>query len=217
MTLPTKRNRGFTLAELVITLTLVAIMASIALLSADTHRGESTESIGRIVAADLSLARSVAIESGAPWTVKFDFTDNSYQFLYSGPSTPPKISHPLHPGTPLHGYRVKLDRLIDNGLSQITTRLGSMHLRSTRSNIDTITFNPMGGTGPSTHQDSLLMLTSGSGRNQNRCELTVSWLTGQTWINLDAAPEIQTVKSAKGTRDHSGRGSRSGRPNRWGG
>ncbi len=209
--------QGFTLIELVITLSLIAIMASIAIVSSDAHRNHSVDTIGKIIASDLHLARSVAIEQNTQWAIKFDLANNSYQFVYEGTSNPPTVSHPQYPGTPLNGYRVDLNRLIGTRLHQTSCQLSSVQLQSTGDRVDSVTFGPMGGTGPSTHQDTQLTLTSGSGRNQSKCDLTVSWLTGQTWINMDSSALTSTAGSVNSASKPNRNADRSRRGKRWGG
>jgi len=213
---PCRRQlQGFTLMELVISLTLIAIMASIAILSADAYRGHSVDSVGRIVAADLELVRSIAIAQGKPWSVQFDLDNNSYEFVYAGADTPPTLSHPLHPGTPLHGYRVDLNRLIGTRLHQTSCALRSVRLQSTKSAVHRVTFDPLGGTGPTVHQDTLVTLSAGSGATQSQCELTVSWVTGHTWLSLDGPTE--TGNSHTAAKPSGGKpGGRGSRRSRWG-
>lgn len=216
MTPRPRTSPGFTLMELVISLTLIAIIASVAILSVDPYRSHSVDSIGRIIAADLQLARSMAIEHDAPWSVQFDLENNSYTFVYAGDNTPPTVSHPQYPGTPLHGYRVDLNRLIGTKLHQTTCKLSSVRLRSTGLQVEQVTFGPLGGTGPAVHQDTLVMLTAGSGGTQSQCELTVSWVTGHTWLNLDGSTETHNTNAATNSRSGTRRGRGSRRGSRWG-
>ncbi|MEO1996097.1 MAG: hypothetical protein ABGZ17_12565, partial [Planctomycetaceae bacterium] len=66
-------------------------------------------------------------------------------------------------------------------------------------------------------QHTPLPLTSGSGRNQSKRELTVSWLTGQPWIPMDSSALTSTAGSVNSASKPNRNADRSRRGKRWGG
>lgn len=66
-------------------------------------------------------------------------------------------------------------------------RLAAARLVSTQEPVGDVTFQPQGGTGPARAIDTEIWLTQGVGAESRVRRITVSWVTGQAWIDSPAA------------------------------
>ena len=173
---------GFTLLETLIVVAIIAVLATVLVPTSQSMVLQSLESSARILAADLRLARSQAIQFDTDWSVKFDQANNSYSLVHTGSGTPPALRNPLAPAGTADGvYVVELSRLGGSMTETSGIRLAGGVLKYSRTNVTDVTFGPTGGTSPLRVEDTEIWLTSGQGRETRVVRLTVSWLTGQIW------------------------------------
>lgn len=179
---PVVRSRdGFTLFELVLVIALMAILSSVAFISFEPDEQEALKAAARIVAGDLQLARSMAQQTGGPWSLQFDSSRSDYQFRFEGTGPPPNMFHPQQPTQLVHGLRTSLTRIGDAALGQHQFQLLGMRTASSLDPRDAITFQPLGGLGPMLVEDVEVWLGTSTGSRQVR--LVVSWVTGQIWVD----------------------------------
>lgn len=180
----THTRKAFTLVEMLIAVTIMGILASV-VISASTSGGTQTlESVARVLAADLQLARSLAIQHDTEWTVEFDTDANQYELIHTGNGTPPAPVNPLatagaKPGT----YVVDLQHLGTTTTGDNRVRLSGAALKSSRARVTNVTFGPLGGTGPARNEETVVLLTDSNGVSPRYVRLTISWITGQVWID----------------------------------
>ncbi len=197
---PMPARSAFTLLETLIAMTVLAIVASVVMTSASSSGTQGLESVARVLAADLRLARSLAIQYNTQWSVRFDVANNAYELEHTGPGNPPPLENPLAPSE--KAYRIVVGRLgtaagKDNGI-----RLAGAALSDSRSNVTDVTFGPLGGTGPLRSDDTVILLTEGLGAEMRAVKLTISWITGQVWLDRPALfnPNAVTAKPLPATR-----------------
>ena len=181
-------RKAFTLLETLIAVTLLAILASVVVTASSSAGTQSLESLARVVAADLRLARNQAVQYNSAWTVRFDPDDNAYELVHTGTGNPPQLQLPF--ATPGDPYRVELHRLgtvdADNGV-----RLNPLTLKSSGTIVTDVTFEPLGGTGPLRTEDTMITLTRTQGTTTQAVRLTISWLTGR--VQLERASALPTT------------------------
>lgn len=179
--IPNDRS-GLTLVEMLIALSVLAILAAVVLPAVRSTEAQSLESVVRVVAADLRLARAAAIQCGTEWTVRFDPATNAYELVHTGAGSPPALSNPLAAaGEPTDRYLVRLDRFAP-AKSPGRFRLAAVSLKDSGQPVSDVTFGPLGGTGPARAEDTVIWLTTGAGPETQAVRLTISWITGQVWI-----------------------------------
>lgn len=181
----TRKNRSaFTLVELLIVVSLVGVLVSIAVPAFRSHRTQSLESVARILAADLRLARSQAIQFNTEYTVRFDVANNAYELVHTGTGNPPPLRNPLAPVGEEDGpYRVEVGRLGTPTTGNNGIRLVGAVLEASRQTVDEVTLGPLGGTGPTRTEDTLIGLATKPDEGTRFVLLTVSWINGQVWID----------------------------------
>jgi type II secretory pathway pseudopilin PulG len=167
-----------------IVVVVMGILAAIVIPSLRSSHAQSLESTARILAADLRLARSQAVQFNTEYTVQFNLAANSYTIVHTGTGSPPVLKNPLAPaGQELGPYVVDLDSLGSLGVAAGDIRLAGVALKTSQQNVAGIEFGPLGGTGPARNEDTIFWITTGTG-NDTRCvRLSVSWVTGQVWVD----------------------------------
>jgi len=183
-----QNNRhAFTLIELLIVIMLIAILASVSLISTEGSGVLSLEATARIVAADLRLARNYAIKFNTEYSVAFDFDTQSYEILHTGAgSLPVPQNHLAGSAVDSSKYIRTLQKQSLNLPEQVY--LKEVTLNTSRSNVTDLAFGPMGGTGPARNEDTILILSTARNGTTFYIPITVSWITGQAWIE-----DIQTI------------------------
>lgn len=178
------RRFGFTLFEILIAISALAILAAVVLPSFQSVDAQALESLARVVAADLRLARNEAIRHNTNYTVRFDHNTNSYEIEHTGSGSPPALRNPFAPpGTPDGVYQVELGRFGPTRAQSSGVRFAGAALADSLQTVTEVTFGPTGGTGPSRSEDTIIFLNSGSGTSTKSVRLTISWVTGQVWID----------------------------------
>lgn len=168
---------------MLVAVTILAILASVVIPASSSSGPQSLQAAARILANDLQLARGLAIQHNTQWSVQFDSKDNSYELVHTGSGSFPVPENPLAPPSERNaGYIVDFDELwlISSGNDGV--QFAGAALDQSGAAVTDIAYGPMGGTGPTRSDDTLIVLTRGSGKDMQTLTLTVSWVTGQVWI-----------------------------------
>lgn len=78
------RKPGFTLIELLIVVSLMMVLAGLALPHSAPSLHEQLRSTARILAGDLAYARSLAVMNASSYRLSFDLASNTYTLRHSG-------------------------------------------------------------------------------------------------------------------------------------
>jgi prepilin-type N-terminal cleavage/methylation domain-containing protein len=184
---------GFTLVEMLLVVTILGIVAAVVIPTLDSTTGQvSLESLARLVAADLRLARQAAVQYNTSYTVAFDLAANTYQIMHTGSGGPPPLVNPLSHNSNLSLVDLKVVGL--NRQGQMRVILGGAVLKVSQAPVVNVTFAPLGGTGPSRTQDTEIWLTQGSGANRRAIVLSIQWLTGSVSVgDVQLFPATQVL------------------------
>lgn len=170
-------QRGFTLIEVLIVVTVMAILAAVIVPTMNSASGViALESVAQSIAADLRIARQMAVQYNTSYAVTFDFVGNTYQIAQSGSGQAPSLDNLLSPGA--SSGKINLSNFGAGRLGQARVFLAGAALSGSKGSAVNVTFGPIGSTGPSRNQDTVLWLTEGSGKDRRCILLTVQWITG---------------------------------------
>ncbi len=176
---------GFSVFEMLCSVIVVAILAAVVVPRLEPSGVQSIESVARILASDLNYARSLAIQYNTQWSVQFDPVDNHYDLVYAGGGLQPYF--PVNPrgygDAPAALYRVQVNRLGESTVGDNGVRLAGAALKTSQTNVVGVTFGPQGSLGPAQSDDAVVWFTYGSGGSMIYVRLTISWVTGQTWVD----------------------------------
>lgn len=185
--------RGFTLYEVCITMAIVAVLAAVVVPSMAPSSTLRLEAVARILASDVTYARSLAVQYNTNWSLQFDLNNNRYDLVYTGGGTQPffPVNTRGYGDGPTSLYRVTIGQLGESTVGNNGVKLAGAALKTSTTNVTDITFGPLGGTGPARSEDTVIWLTEGTGSNTKYVRLTVSWITGQVWLDR---PDMFTTK-----------------------
>ena len=179
------RRRGISLVDTLLSVTILGILAATVIPSMSTAGTQRLEAVGRILASDLTYARSLAIQYNTNWSISFDLTNNTYQLNFAGTGTAPVT--PVNPrdfsDSQTAAYLVQVERLGGSTVASNGVRLAGIAGKTTQSHYTTVTFGPLGGTGPARSEDTVIWITEGAGSETKYLRITLSWVTGQVWLD----------------------------------
>lgn len=181
------RRTGYTLVELMMTITVLAIVAGMAIPSFEPDVAAQLESFADVVAADLSQVRQLAIAHNSSYRITFDAAHNRYYYEHSGTNSalntlPPTIYR--HPDNTTTKHYFDLSSMPRLGPAVTLTTVLAMS--SSPTSLTTLEFGPLGAT---THSaDTAVWLQSGSDSNLRYINVRINAVTGlATPSEIDAA------------------------------
>lgn len=181
-------RRAFSMIELLTVVGIVGILAAVVVPSLAGSSTQKLESAARILAGDLQYARQLAIQYDTLWGLDFDLTRNRYELKFRGAGTPPVMPRNSRAAgdAPGAAYVVDLGKLGESTVGNSGVRLAGVALQNSQQPAASITFHELGSTAPSRSQDTVIWLTHGAGPQTKYVRLTVSWVTGQVWVDRPA-------------------------------
>jgi len=156
---------GFSLIELLLVISLMAILAGLVLPSSNPSIHDQLQAAGRIVSGDLAYGRSLAVTYNSPYCIEFDLTENRYVLSHSGtnPALNTLPDSPFrNPDDPDNQHVVDLDELPHLGVGvkiAAVAEMGSMCKA-----VDDVEFGPLGETTRSGL--TVIWLSAGQGLSQ---------------------------------------------------
>jgi Tfp pilus assembly protein FimT len=175
------RQTGFSVVELLLVLALVGLLTALVLPGADPAAHEQLDAASQALAADLALARSLAVSNGSSYRVSFDVPQNQYTIEHTGGNAQLLIL----PASPFHRRNASHTQLIC-ALSDLpglggTPRLVLAHAGSDAAQALThVEFGPLGATTQT--DDTRVWLAVGAGGGARYQDVRVQAATGMASV-----------------------------------
>jgi hypothetical protein len=166
-----------------IVVTVIGILASIAIPSMNSAPSLGLKAAGRVLATDLRMASDLSIQYSTQYTVTFDVANNQYQLTLTGPGSPPALQNPYDPSSSSGTYIVPIGQFGANTKTTNGVRLLGAKLKTSGQSVTNISFGSLGGTGPGRTEDTEIWLIYGPTWNPQYLRLTVAAITGEVWMD----------------------------------
>jgi prepilin-type N-terminal cleavage/methylation domain-containing protein len=184
-----RTSRGLTLVEVMLAVMVLGIMAALAVPSFEPSVLSQLRAVAQIVAADVGLARDLAISNNSKYRLTFERTENRYRLEHSGTNgaldTLPATPFTDRANTALRQY-TDMDELPHLGVG---IRLAEVELQSSPAVATTsVEFGSLGSTTASSA--TAIWLTAGTSTSQHYVAVTIDAVTGLAEIGdpTTAAP-----------------------------
>jgi len=175
-------RRGYTLVEVMIAISITAIMAGAAVPLFQPNVTVQLEATGQVVAADLMRVRDLAVSNNSSYRLTFDLAQNQYYLEHSGTNaalnTLPSTIYLNSSNTATRQY-TKLDDLPHIGVSPKLHAVVTVATGAT--NVTTVEFDALGATTASA--ETQIWLTTGSGDGLRYISLRIDPVTGLVRVN----------------------------------
>jgi prepilin-type N-terminal cleavage/methylation domain-containing protein len=170
-----RRRSAFSLVELLIVVSIMGILAAVALPSLNPGIHEQLQSAARIVAADLAYGRSLAVANNSSYQFNFDLANNRYVLRHSGSDS--SLDHlPDSPyrsvSDPSDRYRIELSEILNLGGHDV--RLAAV--KAAGANVAALEFGPLGET--ARPEETTVWLAAGRGDETRYLPVRVHPVTG---------------------------------------
>jgi prepilin-type N-terminal cleavage/methylation domain-containing protein len=177
-----KSRRGYTLVEVMIAVSITAIMAGAAVPLFQPNVTVQLEATGQVVAADLMRVRDLAVSNNSSYRLTFDLAQNQYYLEHTGTNaalnTLPSTIYLNSSNTATRQY-TKLDDLPHIGVSPKLHAVVTVATGAT--NVTTVEFDALGATTASA--ETQIWLTTGSGDGLRYISLRIDPVTGLVRVN----------------------------------
>jgi prepilin-type N-terminal cleavage/methylation domain-containing protein len=175
-------RRGYTLVEVMIAISITAIMAGAAVPLFQPNVTVQLEATGQVVAADLMRVRDLAVSNNSSYRLTFDLAQNQYYLEHTGTNaalnTLPSTIYLNSANTTTRQY-TKLDDLPHIGVSPKLHAVVTVATGAT--NVTTVEFDALGATTASA--ETQIWLTTGSGDGLRYISLRIDPVTGLVRVN----------------------------------
>lgn len=192
------RRAAFTLIELLIVLSLMAVLAGLVMPSTNSAIRDQLRSAAQVMSADLAYARNVAVACGSPCRVSLDFENHRYLIESTTGQLP---ASPFgDPNGPADKLIVDLGALPHLGVP-VRLEAAGVYGSSIRPT-DSVEFGPLGETAAAGY--TRIWLSAGEGDSKRYFLLSVNPVTGlATWDDSSSfsatAPPASLVQRAEAT------------------
>jgi prepilin-type N-terminal cleavage/methylation domain-containing protein len=173
----TRTAAGFSLIELLIVISIMGVLAAMAIPSLNASLHDQLQSAAQIVASDLSYGGSLAVANGSNYRFTFDLPNNRYILEHTGangalatlPRTP--FRSPQDPPTQ---HIFDLDELPRIGAAIRLTAVGTTGTAPQK--VTTLEFDQLGAT--TRNEETAIWLTGGFGSDARYISVLVNPVTG---------------------------------------
>jgi prepilin-type N-terminal cleavage/methylation domain-containing protein len=196
---PRRTPFGYTLIEILLVVSIVAVLAASMLTSSNTGARGQLRSLAHIIQTDLAYARSLAVANGTPYRLAFSAVNSQYTLEHVGDNDawdtlPPS---PFHPQTDTNtSQTVRVDDLPST--SGNVKILGAFTVAddNTLTRVDFVTFSTIGQT-LDRAEETVIWLAAGTESEMRYQSIRINPVTGLANIDdvTGDAPQIDELDS----------------------
>lgn len=174
-------RKAFTLVEVIIVVTVIAVVAAMAIRLAEPDTNSDLQSAAQIVMIDLDFARSLSATNASNYRVSFNRTTHSYSIRHQGTNANLNVL----PTTAFHKVSDSGQQL-DAALTDIPALGSVVQIQQVATGtfvsggLGYVEFTPLGST--TNTETSIIWLTAGNGARQRYIPIRVNPITGLATI-----------------------------------
>ena len=179
----TNRHRGgISLIEVMIVVTIIAVIAGLVIPHSGTEVAQQLESTAELIGADIAYCQSLAVSNNSKYRLLFSVLSNRYSLVHSGDDASLDVLPEGVFQTNINSTTRRTNLTSLSSMGSIVHLHAVVALTPTPVDVSTLEFGPLGETKRS--QETVIWLECGGSSDRRYLPITVDPVTGLTEIGV---------------------------------
>jgi prepilin-type N-terminal cleavage/methylation domain-containing protein len=177
---PHRSNSGYTLIEMLLVVSVVAMLSALVVTNSDSGAHDRLMSLAKVIQTDLSYARSLAVANDTPYRVAFDADQGQYTLEHAGDNSQwdQLPASPFHPdGGSAVAQTVRLEDLPHVGGDARILGVFTIGADKSLTRVGDVTFGTIGQT-QDRAEETVIWLACGAGQDTRYVAVQINPVTG---------------------------------------